>query len=144
MLTITYVSSAMRLFKTDELYKLLETSRDANRKHDITGMLLYNAGTFMQSIEGPDAAVNQLYTNIRKDPTHHMVMTLIEQPIEQRAFPNWSMGFNNLTGRERSSVEGFTNFLQEWQKRDELINNASHAHRLLHKFRENQLRGGYF
>lgn len=143
MISITYVSSAIQLFTTTELHALLQKSREANLKYGITGMLLYNAGSFMQAIEGPDAAIYQLYRNIQRDKTHHLVTTLIDQPVAERAFPAWSMGFNDLTGLGRPSVEGFTNFLQEWHDRDEYANSASYAKRLLQTFRENQLKGGY-
>lgn len=143
MITITYVSSAIQLFNTSELHMLLQKSREANLKHGITGMLLYNAGSFMQAIEGPDAAIKQLYLNIQRDKTHHMVTTLVEQQISERAFPEWSMGFNDLTALGRPSVEGFTHFLQDWRDRDEYSHSASYAKKLLQTFRENQVKGGY-
>lgn len=143
MISITYVSSAIKLFTTAELHALLQKSREANLKHGITGMLLYNAGSFMQAIEGPRDSVYQLYRNIQRDGTHNMVTTLIDQPIEQRVFPEWSMGFNDLTGQGNAPVDGFTNFLQDWRDRAEYANSTSYSKKLLHTFRENQIKGGY-
>lgn len=143
MISITYVSSAIQLCTPGELHALLQKSREANLKHGITGMLLYNGGSFMQAIEGPEDAVYQLYRNIQQDRTHHMVTTLLDQPIQQRAFPDWSMGFNDLTGQGRPSVAGFTNFLRDWRDREEYANSASYARKLLQTFRENQMKGGY-
>ena len=143
MISITYVSSGIQLFTTSELHALLQKSREANLKHGITGMLLYNVGSFMQAIEGPDDAVYQLYRNIQQDRSHHMVTTLIDQPIQQRAFPEWSMGFKDMTGPGRPSVAGFTNFLRDWRDREEYSNSPSYARKLLNTFRENQMKGGY-
>lgn len=48
MINLIYTSSAVELFREDELVELLKTSRDNNRRRGITGMLLYNDGNFLQ------------------------------------------------------------------------------------------------
>ena len=65
MLThLVYISSARRLFTTEELRDLLAVSRRNNAREDVTGMMLYRGGSFMQVLEGPQDAVLDLYQRI--------------------------------------------------------------------------------
>ena len=52
MFYTVYVSSAVDLFSDEELLKLLDVSRKNNQALDVTGMLLYKGGNFMQFLEG--------------------------------------------------------------------------------------------
>jgi hypothetical protein len=93
MFTLVYVSSATALCGPDEVTKILHQSRDNNSRLGITGMLLHMGGNFMQALEGPEQAVLETYERVKWDPRHRGVMTLLQQPIEQRSFPAWSMDF---------------------------------------------------
>jgi hypothetical protein len=57
MYFLVYVSSAVNLFSDEDLIQLLEVSRRNNEKAEITGLLLYSSGNFMQTLEGPEKAV---------------------------------------------------------------------------------------
>jgi hypothetical protein len=107
LIQIIYVSAAKSYLSDDELVNILSTARKANTAHDITGMLLYKDGSFMQAIEGPRAKIEQLYHNIENDPSHVQVTLLIKESIEQRAFPEWSMGFRPMP---KNDIDGFTDF----------------------------------
>lgn len=48
MFSLTYVSSVVEPFSERELGELLPKSRENSRRLDITGMLLYKDGNFMQ------------------------------------------------------------------------------------------------
>jgi hypothetical protein len=50
MFYLLYVSSAVKLMDNDELLKLHKLSQKNNEKSEITGMLLYQEGNFMQII----------------------------------------------------------------------------------------------
>lgn len=136
MKSITYISSAARLFTGFELVKLLEKSRVANLKHGVTGMLVYNAGSFMQVIEGADNDIDQLYANICRDQSHHRVKTLIDQKTDERVFVDWSMGFHDLTNADLSRMPGYSDFLKRAENGDFKDSN-SFAKQLLAMFREN-------
>lgn len=109
MHSITYVSTAKTLLSKSAINELLIKSHANNLKFDITGMLLYHEGTFMQVIEGPLDPIFQLWANIKKDPLHHSITTLLDEPVAERAFPQWSMGFKHLC--EESAAPGYTDFL---------------------------------
>jgi hypothetical protein len=111
MLSIVYASSAVRLLNRKELVELLDYSREMNVEKDITGLLLYRGGNFIQVIEGENDAVLQLYKNIKNDPRHKDVTLLSKDPITKRQFPDWRMGFRNIDQMTEEELEGFSDFL---------------------------------
>jgi hypothetical protein len=96
MIHLLYVSQAWPRFMVEQLQELLATSRASNVQHGITGMLLQKDGRFMQLLEGEGQAVLELYRRIAADPRHRDVVTLVQEPIAARRFPDWFMGFTNL------------------------------------------------
>jgi hypothetical protein len=96
MFYIVYISTAVKSLNHDDLSALLQQCRDSNRKLGITGILLYQQGTFMQMLEGDKQAVLDLYHRISRDPRHTAIHTVLEGDIEQRNFADWSMGFVNM------------------------------------------------
>jgi uncharacterized membrane protein (DUF373 family) len=110
MIRLTYASSAIADFSTEELLALLKTCRVNNATNNVTGILLHSHGTFLQVLEGTEADVDATFDIIKKD-TRHKDVTLIEKlPITDRLFPYWNMGFENLEDKELSGIEGLTNF----------------------------------
>jgi hypothetical protein len=138
MQTITYVSTAVKLFSKAELVNLLEKSRHNNALHEITGMLLYKNGNFMQTIEGPQAAVQQLYQNIQLDPLHYHVITMLNEPTDERIFSNWHMGFVHLGDPDIDAMPSFANFFQDPHTLAEFAQSPSPAKQLLSTFGQTQ------
>jgi len=52
MLSIVYVSSATRPLEENELLDMLKTCQRNNARTNVTGLLLYKGGNFMQALEG--------------------------------------------------------------------------------------------
>ncbi len=96
MFYLIYVSSAVKLMDDDELIELLRQSRAKNQRLEITGMLLYKGGNFMQMLEGRQQTVLELYATICADVRHKGVITVQQARIAQRNFPDWTMGFQNM------------------------------------------------
>ncbi len=113
LITIVYVSVSQHTMTDDELKTLLDECRAFNSPNNVTGMLLYRDGFFIQALEGEASVVEPLYENIRKDPRHVSVLTVYKNAIETRAFTNWAMGFNKLTAEDGKDIEGFTDFLDK-------------------------------
>lgn len=110
MITVVYVSSAVLLMSPTDLLDLLRNSRERNHVAQITGMLLYRDGNFMQVLEGEERVVDALQERIRRDPRHRGMIGLLRQRLAERAFGDWSMGFRNLhelDERERVQVNPF-------------------------------------
>lgn len=130
LLQLIYVSAAKHLMDEVELAELLERCRRANAIHNITGMLLYRDGDFMQVIEGPAHAINQLEQNLESDTSHHRMTVLVKEPINTREFPKWTMGYTTVTP---SQIEGFTDFFNCKKATDSI--RAGKAKQILESFK---------
>jgi hypothetical protein len=80
-----------------EVDDILATSRANNERDEITGALLFNAGCFAQVLEGPLDVVEAAFERIQQDDRHSEVSLLAMEPIIERSFPNWAMGFVGLS-----------------------------------------------
>lgn len=136
MLSLTYVSSAKQLLSVPELVAMLESIRPKNDELELSGMLLYSGGNIIQTLEGPDEAVEKVFAAIETDPRHSGIMVLLREAVDERAFPDWSMGFRNISDREIHDIDGYTSFIQHPAGQD-LGPQASPAYRLLELFRQN-------
>lgn len=92
-----YVSSAVHPFSAEELDELLRISRKNNEAADISGMLLYHDGNFIQYIEGYKQALDKLMSRINADPRHRGVIVLDIGECADRVFPDWTMGFERIS-----------------------------------------------
>ena len=136
MFTLVYSSIAVKPLSGSELLDLLEQSRDKNLRLEVTGLLLYKEGSFMQALEGDEEVVRALYATIRKDRRHHHVLTLLATPVAARQFPDWSMGFKNLGDVQAEAVPGYNPNPVFPQLDEELAWRASIAMGLLATFKQ--------
>jgi hypothetical protein len=111
MFHLVYASSAAKLFTTPELKALLDQARQKNARLNVTGMLLYKDGNFMQVLEGEQKVVTKLAGNIELDHRHKGVLVLLRGTSEQHLFPDWSMGFRDLTDQNTEKTPGYNDFL---------------------------------
>jgi hypothetical protein len=91
MFSLTYVSSANRRYSNEELERLASVCIENNQRTELTGVLLYRGGNFMQVLEGEEAQVRKLYSVIGCDTRHRGLITLLQGPIDKRHFPQWAM-----------------------------------------------------
>jgi hypothetical protein len=129
-----YVSSATDLFSDEELVALLEKSRKNNHAVDVTGMLLYNDGNFMQLLEGPKPAVEKVLVRIQADPRHRGIIQLLQGETEKRNFSEWAMGFKKMDKESVKDLPGYSNFLNLTV--DEFKQDPSKALALLVSFKQ--------
>lgn len=137
MLSLIYVSTSEKLLNDEELLDILKTSRENNSSKDVTGLLLYKGGNFMQVLEGPDEAVEALYEKIKADPRHKDVNVLSREQISARQFPAWEMAFQNLDNPEVKNEPGYSQFLQDEFIADVYRENPLRAYIMLLTFRDN-------
>jgi len=93
MRQIAYFSTAAEPQTSELMHEVLVTSRAHNQAHEITGLLVAGGNRYMQVFEGPKDAVEQLYSNIRKDRRHLAISTIADRRIFRRSFDGWSMAF---------------------------------------------------
>ena len=134
--SLLYVSSATTPFSSAQLEDLLRVARANNMRLDITGMLLYKDGNFMQVLEGEAAAVKALFAKIAVDPRHSGAIVLLDGPTPVRAFSEWSMGFRDLRAGGATDISGYTPFLNTPLTSGEFVAEPSRAQKLLLMFKE--------
>ena len=105
--SLTYSSTAAVPFDDGDLALLLESSRVANVRTDLSGLLLYRDGRFLQVLEGPEPAVRDAIDRIGHDPRHRDVRVLVAEPIAERRFADWTMGYEPLGTSASAPPEGF-------------------------------------
>ncbi len=110
---VLYVSQMTSSVTQDDLAALLRQARSLNETHNITGALICVSNNFIQVIEGPKEGIDQLCNNIEADSRNKNFSILIDQIIEKRSFPNWSMGFRTYSLEEFTKEDGFLNINDE-------------------------------
>jgi hypothetical protein len=111
-----YVSQSSETFHEHEIPDLLKEARLANARHELTGMLLYIGGAFLQVLEGEPGTVDCLFGNILKDSRHTQITLIARESILERAFEGWTMSHKTLDPTEAGELLGEPNYfvLDRW------------------------------
>ena len=110
---LVYVSTATHLLGVGEIDRLLEAAQMRNSRAGLTGVLLYDAGSFMQYVEGPADAMASVYAKIKTSPLHGGIVELLREPIVRREFPLWSMAFRSVDAFGLSDPSHQADFLSQ-------------------------------
>ncbi|HTV98023.1 MAG TPA: BLUF domain-containing protein [Steroidobacteraceae bacterium] len=91
LIHVIYVSAVSPDMSEHDTVKFLNEARRANRRNDVSGLMLYVAGCFLMSLEGEPARVEVACDAIFSDDREHRL--IVREPIAEREFPEWIMGF---------------------------------------------------
>ncbi|MBA3534681.1 MAG: BLUF domain-containing protein [Ardenticatenales bacterium] len=133
---LIYASAASRRMNEEDLVELLRQARENNQKANITGLLLYRNGNFMQLLEGPERNVKQLIRHIERDPRHYGLMVLSEGALDRRRFDQWEMAFKHLSNESILKEPGYSSFLETLPTPEEAEAQADRLLLLLDTFKE--------
>jgi methanogenic corrinoid protein MtbC1 len=97
---LTYQSRAVSRPSESDLGQLVAQARERNRRLGVTGMLLYENGRFLQTLEGPPAGLSAVWASIRRDERHRDIEVLTEHMVSSRLFSDWDL---LLYSREQES-----------------------------------------
>jgi Sensors of blue-light using FAD len=135
---LIYSSAATQPFDDTEMAQLLRRARANNARLGITGMLLYENGSFFQVLEGNSEALARVYQNIARDTRHTKVVTIIQEPIAKRAFDEWTMGYSRVSPEELDEIVGLNDFFTHSTSFTQI--NSGRAKKLLAAFRDGRWR----
>lgn len=110
---IVYMSKATGDVDDAELAEILNTSVRNNAEQNVSGMLLYTKGSFLQLLEGEAAAVDALFKRLEADPRHRDIQVLVRTSIKEREFKNWSMGYRRLNESDAKAMASFAPFFED-------------------------------
>lgn len=127
--TICYTSKATNKINETILREILNHANEKNTENNITGILLYGLGNFLQVLEGEKEVIESLYYNkISKDKRHNEVYELINKPISSSLFSNYSSTFQVIETAEE--LIKTRNYLQQHHNN----NTAEKVARLIQPF----------
>ena len=81
----------------DVLTDIVIRSEINNLEFDITGLLFYHNGRFIQVLEGERDSLEGLMSILEKDDRHENIQRIVDQTIKKRAVKEWSMDSLNLS-----------------------------------------------
>jgi len=106
LISLTYASRSTESFHEHEIPDLLQQVRIANAKQQITGMLLYISGSFLQVLEGPPELVDAVFSKLHTDKRHTQLRLIAREPLPERAFEGWTMMHKTLDPVEAGELIG--------------------------------------
>lgn len=74
-----------------ELGELFSQARSNNKRSGLTGALLLDGDHFVQTLEGEESVVRELFGRIERDPRNDSVEVLAAGPTGGRVFARWAM-----------------------------------------------------
>lgn len=90
---LVYRSAATGPMGQGELAHLLMQARTRNEAEQLTGLLVFDQGRFVQWLEGPSSGVERVWQSISRDSRHAEVERLHTPWHPERLFPEWRMEF---------------------------------------------------
>jgi hypothetical protein len=106
LIRVIYASRATEHFHEHEIPELLKHARVANARRELTGMLLYIGGSFLQVLEGQPDMVEAVFANIRRDRRHTEVTLIARETIPERAYEGWTLLNKTLDPIEAGELIG--------------------------------------
>ncbi len=88
----------------------------------------------MQILEGNEQNVLALYEQIENDRRHTGLIVLMQEPLAERHFPDWSMAFKDLNSPEVQTMQGYSELLNIPLEDDDLLHDPHQYMVLLKSF----------
>ncbi|ARV05440.1 hypothetical protein BTO04_01465 [Polaribacter sp. SA4-10] len=89
---IIYTSKATKELSKRNLLDLLHEARAFNKMDNITGVLIYKQGCFLQVLEGKTKVIDNLIERLIRDSRHKNFKIIQDNFIKNRLFKDWKMG----------------------------------------------------
>ena len=90
---MAYVSRPVPELVVTEIPRIVSVARAHNARDGLTGVLVYTGADFAQLIEGPEAAVANVWARIAADERHLDISIILDETDHHPWFPDWRMGY---------------------------------------------------
>jgi hypothetical protein len=104
LIHVIYLSAASPDISEHDTVEFLNAARKANRQNDVSGLMLYMSGCFLLLLEGEAAKVDIASSAIFSD--ERSMRMILREPIAEREFPEWIMGFETVDALEAGRLLG--------------------------------------
>jgi serine/threonine protein kinase len=91
---LIYESHPTELLTQEQLKDILAKSQYKNIRLNLSGLLIFHGGKFMQLLEGGKEEVAELFAVIQRDPRHTDIKVVLESDSQERNMPSWVMGLS--------------------------------------------------
>jgi len=112
LISLIYASRSTEQFHEHEIPDLLHQIRLSNAKQEITGMLLYISGSFLQVLEGQPQMVDAVFSKILADKRNTQIRAIARESIPARAFEGWTMMHKTLDPVEAGELIGEVDYFK--------------------------------
>lgn len=92
----------------DDIPDIMRQAAARNGIEGVTGLLYAEDDMFLQVIEGPSDSISDLIARLYDDDRHRELTILVDQPIAQREFGDWTMIYRD----RRESIDAFDDRLR--------------------------------
>lgn len=119
MYYLIYSSKASDEMNESVLKEIMAKAEEKNKAQNITGLLVYFNGTFIQMLEGKEDDVLDTFDRIEDDSRHEQIIKLFSGNTDKRHFPNWKMSLQVVDKATFSKIGSYKSldngdrFLQE-------------------------------
>lgn len=93
---LVYRSRAVGIPPEAALERIFRVSAPKNLRLNITGALGFSGQVYIQLLEGPPSAIDDLMRTLEADTRHTQLRILLRGPSQGRLLPGWSMARVNL------------------------------------------------
>jgi hypothetical protein len=134
LIQLIYVSSDSRQLDRSDVAEMLDSAVRHNAANDVTGMLLYYSGNFMQVLEGEETAIDEVMSRISADDRHQDITEISRKTVPSRDFREWSMGFHDVSAKDAQLIPGYAPLFEHGFNAAELRAKPGVALELLKRF----------
>jgi hypothetical protein len=107
MYYLIYSSTASDDMNESVLKEILSEAERCNKLQNITGLLVYFDGSFIQMLEGKEEDVIETFERIKGDPRHVQIIKLFSGDVDKRHFLSWKMSLEVLDKAAFSNIEAY-------------------------------------
>ena len=104
LIQVIYVSAAASDISEHDTAELLKEARKTNRRHDVSGMMLYVGGCLLMLLEGEAHGVDAVSREVAE--WKREMRAIYREPVSEREFPDWIMGFEAVAPAEAARLLG--------------------------------------
>jgi hypothetical protein len=116
--TICYISDSRESESIENVKRIYDKAKQNNSKRNITGILIYQNGNYLQVLEGDEKYVDLTFSKIKFDPRHKNIIKVINNSIEQRIFEDYNFGFSVVKSSEEfKQLNEYLEWLREADNR---------------------------
>lgn len=103
---LDYSSKATNEMMLSHLIGILRQARTKNKLSDVTGLLVFIDGMFLQVLEGEEGTVKDLMKKITEDTRHQDIKVIRGSNVEKLTFSNWEIAYTSPSAKKLAIWSG--------------------------------------